>query len=166
MFCSECGARVELEVPEGDNRPRHVCLACRTIHYVNPRIVVGVVCTWQGQLLLCRRAIEPRVGFWTFPAGFLEMGESAEEGAAREAFEEAGADIEIERLLAVYSLPRWSQVQVFYKGRMRTPAFCAGEESLEAQLFSWAEVPWDDIAFPTIDRALRCYQQEEAAIGK
>lgn len=162
-FCSQCGARVDLAVPEGDNRPRHVCASCGTIHYVNPRVIVGVVCTWQDQLLLCRRAIEPRVGYWTFPAGFLEMGESTEEGAAREAQEEAGADVAIDRLLAVYSLPHVSQVQVFYAGHLVTPHFERGIESLEVQLFSWEDLPWDDLAFPSIDWALRRFREGVAA---
>ncbi|MBU6428039.1 MAG: zinc ribbon domain-containing protein [Cyanobacteria bacterium REEB65] len=156
-FCPTCGARVRLEIPAGDNRERHVCGQCGAIHYVNPRVVVGVVCTWQDQFLLCRRAIEPRVGYWTFPAGFLEMNESAEEGAIREALEEACAAVAIERLLAVYSLPHVGQVQVFFTGRMQGPEFSCGNESLEVRLFTWEDLPWDDLAFPTIHWALKQY---------
>jgi ADP-ribose pyrophosphatase YjhB (NUDIX family) len=142
-------------VPAGDNRERAVCDHCGFVDYVNPRIVVGVVCTWEDRFLLCRRAIEPRKGFWTIPAGFLEQGETPEEGAAREAAEEAGADVAVDALLGVYSVPRISQVQMMFRGRLRSPAVAPGEESLEVRLAPWDEIPWDALAFPSVSAALR-----------
>ncbi len=141
-------------VPDGDNRPRHVCLDCGFIHYRNPLVVVGSVCAWNDKLLLCRRAIEPRKGFWTIPAGYLELEEATHTGAAREAAEEANADIAIERLLAVYNIPRISQVQVIYAARLTSADVSAGEESLEVALLDWHEIPWSDIAFPSVQWAL------------
>ena len=146
-------------VPDGDNRPRMVCNDCGWIHYSNPKIVVGAVCLWQDKLLLCRRAIEPRLGFWTIPAGYLEERESPETGAMREAMEEAGADIELTGLLGVYNVTRISQVQLIYRARLRNPDVVAGEESLEVGLFDWAEIPWDDLAFPTVHWALGHYRE-------
>jgi ADP-ribose pyrophosphatase YjhB (NUDIX family) len=143
-----------LKVPEGDNRPRRVCEGCGFIDYVNPKVVVGVVCEWEGRVLLCRRAIEPRRGHWTMPAGFLEEGESVEAGAQREAWEEARADVELTGLLGVYSIPRISQVHVTFRGRLRSPAVSAGEESLEVRLYGWDDIPWSDLAFPSVEWAL------------
>lgn len=141
-------------VPEGDNRERHVCTDCGWIHYVNPKIVVGAVITQGERILLCRRAIEPRQGFWTIPAGFMEERETSEAGAMREAQEEACAEIRIDALLAVYNIPRISQVQLIYRATLASPDFSAGPESLEAKLFSWDEIPWDDLAFPSVHWAL------------
>jgi ADP-ribose pyrophosphatase YjhB (NUDIX family) len=149
-FCSSCGAPVELRRPEGDDRDRHVCPNCGAVHYQNPKIVVGSVCTLGERLLLCRRAIEPRSGFWTIPAGYMELGESAEEGARREAWEEARARIEIEGLLAVYSVRRINQVQLLYRARLLDPSVEPGPESLEVRLVEWSEIPWADLAFPTV----------------
>jgi ADP-ribose pyrophosphatase YjhB (NUDIX family) len=149
-FCPRCGAGVELRQPEGDDRERHVCTGCGTVHYLNPKIVVGSVCLHQGRLLLCRRAIPPRAGFWTIPAGYLELGETAEEGARREAWEEARARIELEGLLAVYSVPRIDQVQLLYRARLLDPSVAAGPESLEVELVDWASIPWEELAFPTV----------------
>jgi ADP-ribose pyrophosphatase YjhB (NUDIX family) len=149
-FCATCGAEVELKVPAGDDRERFVCPACGTVHYVNPKIVVGSVCTLGERLLLCRRAIEPRRGFWTIPAGYLELGESAEAGALREAWEEARARIELEGLLAVYSVERIGQVQLLYKARLLDEGVAAGPESLEVRLLGWDEIPWEELAFPTV----------------
>lgn len=146
-------------VPEGDNRPRHVCLDCGFIHYRNPLVVVGSVCEWQGKLLLCRRAIEPRKGYWTIPAGYLELEEATHTGAAREAAEEANADIAIDRLLAVYNIPRISQVQVIYAARLNSADVSAGEESLEVALLTWDEIPWDDLAFPSVHWALNHHRE-------
>lgn len=156
-FCSECARPVVQRVPEGDDRPRHVCSACGRIHYVNPRVVVGSVCPWEERLLLCRRAIEPRRGFWTLPAGFLEQGETTAGGARREAWEEARARIDVRDLLAVYDLPHISQVQVFFRAPLLDPAVAAGPESLEVALFTWDEVPWGELAFPTVRWALRYF---------
>ena len=148
-----------LKVPEGDTHERLVCETCGFIHYKNPVVVVGSVCVWQDKFLLCRRAIEPRRGFWTIPAGFLELEESTAEGAAREALEEACAKIEIEALLAVYDIPRISQVQIFYAARLASPDIAPGVESLETRLMEWAEIPWDDLAFPSVQWALDDYQE-------
>ncbi|MCO5171821.1 MAG: NUDIX hydrolase [Planctomycetes bacterium] len=156
-FCSTCGAPVEVRVPPGDDRPRHVCSGCGEVHYVNPRVVVGSVCAWEERLLLCRRAIEPRRGLWTLPAGFLEQGETTAEGARREAWEEARARIDVRDVLAVYDLPHISQVQVFFRAPLLAPDVEAGPESLEVGLFAWDAVPWDDLAFPTVRWALRHY---------
>ncbi len=145
-------------VPEGDNRPRHVCTDCGFIHYKNPLVVVGAVCVWEDRVLLCRRAIEPRKGYWTIPAGYLEMNESTADGARREAREEACAEIEIERLLAVYSIARIGQVQVIYSAGLGAPEFDVGEESLEVALFDWSDIPRADIAFPTVHWALDHYR--------
>lgn len=148
-----------LKVPEGDTRERLVCEACGFIHYKNPVVVVGSVCVWRDKLLLCRRAIEPRRGYWTIPAGYLELEESSAEGAMREAWEEACAKIEIEALLAVYDIARISQVQIIYAARLATPDIAPGVESLETRLMDWAEIPWDDLAFPSIRWALNDYRE-------
>ena len=143
-----------LKVPEGDTHERLVCETCGFIHYKNPVVVVGSVIIWQDKLLLCRRAIDPRSGYWTIPAGYLELKESSAEGAMREAFEEACATIEIEALLAVYDIPRISQVQIIYAARLTTPDISAGIESLEVELMDWSDIPWDDLAFPSVHWAL------------
>lgn len=147
-----------LSVPDGDDRLREVCGTCGFINYVNPKIVVGSVVIEQGKVLLCRRAIEPRRGFWTLPAGFLEERETAEEGAIRECREEASADIVLDGLLAVYYVPRISQIQLMYRARLAHPAFAAGPESLEVGLYDWADIPWSELAFPTVKWALDHYQ--------
>lgn len=146
-------------VPPGDNRERSVCGHCGFVDYRNPRIVVGSVALWEEKILLCRRAIEPRKGFWTLPAGFLELGESVEEGARREAREEARASIDIDRVLAIYSVPRIGQVQVMFRARLVSPDVSAGPESAEVMLAPWAEIPWADIAFPTVGWALRQWRE-------
>ncbi len=148
-----------LTIPDGDNRERLVCPDCGFINYENPKIVVGSVCIWEGKILLCRRAINPRRGFWTIPAGYLELNEDAETGAIREAKEEACADIEIDALLAVYNVTRISQVQLIYRATLPSPTIAAGEESLEVGLFSWDEIPWDNIAFPSVHWALNHYRE-------
>jgi len=154
-FCSHCGAPVALRRPEGDTLDRHVCTACGEIHYRNPKVVVGAVCRWQDRVLLCRRAIEPRSGLWVVPAGYLETGESTEDGARREAFEEAGARLEISGLLAVYNVVRIGQVQLFYDARLLDPDLAAGPETLELDLFEWGAIPWDRLAFPSVHWVLR-----------
>jgi ADP-ribose pyrophosphatase YjhB (NUDIX family) len=154
-FCSECGAPLALRRPDGDTFDRHVCTACGEIHYLNPKVVVGAVCRWRDRVLLCRRAIEPRSGLWVVPAGYLERGESTEEGARREAFEEAGARIDITGLLAVYNVVRIGQVQLFYGARLRDPEVTAGPETLELDLFKWTAIPWDRLAFPSVHWVLR-----------
>jgi ADP-ribose pyrophosphatase YjhB (NUDIX family) len=141
--------------PRGDTHSRHVCDHCGFVNYQNPKIVVGSVVRHDGKILLCRRAIEPRRGFWTIPAGYLEMHETPEDGARREALEEAGAELQLGGLLAVYTVPRLSQVQLIYRATLVSGAYCAGEESLEAGLFAFDEIPWGEIAFPTVHWALR-----------
>lgn len=143
-----------LRIPEGDNRERLTCPDCGFINYENPKIVVGAVCTWEGKLLLCRRAIDPRSGFWTIPAGYMELNETAEAGAAREAKEEACADIDIDGLIGVYTIPRISQVQLIYRATLKDGVFAAGEETLELDLYDWKDIPWDDLAFPSVKWAL------------
>jgi len=135
-------------IPDGDNRERLVCQDCGFIHYQNPKVVVGAIVTFGDKFLLCRRAIEPRRGFWTMPAGYMEMNESASAGAMREAWEEARARIVIDGLLAMYDVPRLGQVQIIYRAHLDTPDFAAGEESLECRLFGWDEIPWPELAFP------------------
>ena len=137
-------------VPEGDNRTRLVCPDCGYIQYDNPKVVVGAVCTWEDRILLCRRAIEPRLGYWTFPAGFLELDESTAEGAAREVWEEAQAKVELDGLIGVYDIPHISQVYVVYRAHMTTPEFAPGPESQDVALFDWGDIPWDDLAFSSI----------------
>jgi ADP-ribose pyrophosphatase YjhB (NUDIX family) len=146
-------------VPAGDNRHRRVCDTCGFVDYDNPKVVVGAVCTWEDKILLCRRAIDPRTGYWTLPAGYMELHESTSAGAVREAHEEANAVIEIASLLAVYNVPRISQVQVIYLARLLNPQVSAGPESLEVGLFGWDEIPWDDLAFPTVHWALRHFDE-------
>lgn len=154
-----------VRTPDGDTHPRHVCDDCGYIHYVNPKIVVGSVVTWGGakdgkdRIVMCRRAIEPSKGLWTLPAGYLELGETTQAGAAREAREEACADIRIDALLAVYSIPRISQVQLMYKATLLSPDIKAGEESLDVALLRYDEIPWDKLAFPSVRWALTQYQQ-------
>ncbi len=146
-------------VPEGDDRVRDICETCGWIDYRNPQIVVGAVCRWEGRVLLCRRAIEPRVGYWTLPAGYLEENETTEQGAARETREEACARIELRGLLAVYNIPRISQVQLIYRADLVDGAFSPGPESLETRLFAHDEIPWDELAFPTVGWALRQHRE-------
>ncbi len=152
-------------IPEGDNRPRLVCEDCGFIHYENPKVVVGSVVVHEGRILLCRRAIDPRRGFWTLPAGFLETGETTEDGARREAEEEANARIEITALLAVYNIPRISQVQLMYLATLADPTFSAGPESLEVGLFAWDEIPWNELAFPSVRWALEHYREVRDTAG-
>jgi len=153
-FCERCGHGVERLVPVGDNRPRRVCPRCAHIHYENPKNVVGCLLEWRGKVLLCRRAIEPRRGYWTLPAGFMENEESTLEGAAREAREEAGAHADGLRLFALYNLPRISQVYLMFHGRLRDGIAHAGEETSEVRLCDEHEIPWDDLAFPVVGETL------------
>lgn len=150
--------KFELRVPEGDDRERRQCLTCGFVDYRNPRIVAGSVVTKGEQILLCKRAIEPRKGFWTLPAGYMELGETVEEAAQREAREEACADIKIDRMLATYSIPRIGQVQIMFRATLESD-FSAGPESLEVQLFDWKDIPWSELAFPTVVWALTHYAE-------
>jgi ADP-ribose pyrophosphatase YjhB (NUDIX family) len=146
-------------VPEGDNRTRLICAECGFVRYDNPKIVVGSVARWEARILLCRRKINPRAGFWTLPAGYMELNETPLDGARREAWEEARAKIAIDALLAVYAIPRLSQVQLIYRAHLVDQAIEAGEESLEVGLFAWDDIPWDDIAFPSVRWALGHYRE-------
>jgi ADP-ribose pyrophosphatase YjhB (NUDIX family) len=155
-FCSQCGsAALELRVPTGDTLPRFVCSNCRTIHYQNPKVVVGCLPVWEERVLLCRRAIDPRQGLWTLPAGFLENGETVFAGAARETAEEARARVEVGPLYTMISLPHISQIYVMFRARLLDLDFAPGVESLEVRLFDEDEVPWSELAFRTITRTLR-----------
>ena len=162
-FCSNCGTRVTLKVPEGDFLPRHVCENCGTIHYLNPKLVVGSVPEYGGKILLCKRGIEPRLGFWTIPAGFMENDETLEAGAAREALEEARIDVEIGSLLLLANVTHARQVHVFFRSRMRTPDFGVTHESLEVKLVEERDIPWEDLAFPSTKAALRHFVADRAA---
>jgi ADP-ribose pyrophosphatase YjhB (NUDIX family) len=162
-YCSDCGQPVNLQVPDGDHLARHVCSACATIHYQNPKIIVGCVPEHEGRILLCRRAIEPRHGFWTIPAGFMENGETLAAGAARECWEEAGAKVEIGSLLAVVNVVHAHQVHVMFRANLSEPQFAAGTESLEVELVQPHDIPWSEIAFPSVDFALRRYLDDRQA---
>ena len=154
--CRACGTSVELRVPDdGDTRERAVCPACGTIHYVNPLLVVGTVPYLGDQVLLCKRAIEPRYGKWTLPAGFMELGETMAQGAARETAEEAGAEVEMGAFFSAMSIPRVGQVHVFYLARLLRERFDPGQESLEARLFTEHDLPWDELAFTTVRETLK-----------
>ena len=152
-------------VPEGEDRERQVCDACGFVAYENPKVVVGSVVGHGGRILLCRRAIEPRRGFWTIPAGYMELGETAEEGALREAWEEARARLRLERLLAVYSIARIGQVQLIFRAGLTEDGFAPGPESLEVRLFAWEEIPWDDLAFPSVHWALRAWREDAPGVA-
>ena len=156
-FCSNCGATVMLRIPEGDTLPRHVCDACSSIHYLNPRMVVGCIPEWEDRILLCKRAIEPRYGYWTLPAGFMENGETVAQAAMRETLEEAHARVELHPIYSMFSVPHVSQVHVFYRAKLLDLDFGAGVESLEVKLFSEDEIPWDDLAFRTVSTTLKHY---------
>jgi len=159
-FCSNCAQPVALRQPEGDHLPRYVCAACGTVHYQNPKLVVGCVPEYEGRILLCKRAIEPRLGYWTIPAGFMENGETTQDGARRESFEEALAEVEIGSLLAVVHVLHADQVHVMFRARLLEPRFGPSPESLEVQLYAEADVPWHDIAFRSVDFALRRYFED------
>ncbi|MDV7341157.1 NUDIX hydrolase [Terasakiella sp. A23] len=147
------------KIPDGDDRERLVCPDCGFIDYQNPRIVVGAVCTWEDKFLLCRRAIEPSLGKWTFPAGFMELNETVAEGAAREAYEEAGVDVEIQDIIGVYEVPEVGHVMMMHRAPMKSPHFEAGTESLEVALFDWDDIPWDDLAFPSVKWTLKRFHE-------
>ena len=160
-FCSECAHPVALAVPEGDNRPRYVCVQCDAIHYQNPKLVIGSLPVWESEgelkVLLCKRAIEPRYGYWTLPAGFMENSETTAEAAIRETEEEAGANIELGALFSLINVAHVHQVHLFYLARLVDLDFAAGIESLDVQLFSEREIPWEDLAFPTIRKTLELF---------
>ncbi len=161
-YCSHCGAKVAYLIPEGDNRKRHVCPHCQSIHYSNPKIIVGSLPLWENQqVLLCRRAIEPRCGLWTLPSGFMENGETSLEGAVRETREEANANIQIDALHTLFDIPHINQVYLLFKARLLDLDFSPGLESLEVKLFVVKDIPWDELAFHAVKYCLECYKKEQ-----
>ena len=158
------GGPIHIKVPPHDNIERLICNECGFINYINPKVIVGAVCTWDKKFLLCKRAIEPRVGFWTMPAGFMEEGETSMEGAKREAWEEAGVEIEVNELIGVYNVARLSQVHLIYRAKLINDIVNAGPESLEVRFFSWAEIPWNELAFPSVHWALNHYKEVEKLV--
>ena len=158
-FCSCCGASVELIVPSGDTRIRHVCIACHTVHYQNPRIVAGCLVTHENRVMLCKRGIEPRAGYWTFPAGFQELGETTSECATRETVEESNAAVELVSLYALYDLPYISQVYLFYRARLVSD-FEPGLETIDVRLFEEHQIPWNELAFPAVAETLAHYLED------
>jgi ADP-ribose pyrophosphatase YjhB (NUDIX family) len=163
QHCRACGGAVRYETPADDNRERATCTVCRTIHYENPLNVVGTLPVWHDKVLLCRRAIEPRRGLWTLPAGFMELGETTEQGALRETVEEAGAKVELEGLFTLFNVVRVGQVHFFYRARVLDPELAPGPESLEAGFFAQEEIPWAEIAFRTTRRTLELYFEDRRA---
>ena len=161
-FCNHCGSDVAFITPRGDALPRHVCNSCGHIHYENPRMVVGCVVEWEQKFLLCRRAIEPQRGFWTLPAGFMENGETTAQGASRETKEEAGAIVIVDALFAMVNIAHINQVHLFYRGRLLSPEYSAGEESLEVGLFDAENIPWDNLAFRSVTLCLENYLADRA----
>ena len=156
-FCHDCGTPIKQRIPPGDDRLRFVCDDCGTVHYENPRMVVGCIPEWDDKILLCRRAIEPRYGWWTTPAGYLENGETLEEGAMRETLEEAGARVEILSLYTIFNLTRINQVYLLFRARLLDLEYSSGTESLEVKLFEENDIPWNCIAFTAIEKTLRLY---------
>lgn len=156
-YCNQCGSTVSHKTPQGDNLPRYICDDCGNIHYQNPRIIAGCIAEWENKILLCRRAIEPRHGLWTLPAGFMENQETTIEGACREAKEEANADVIDNQLFCMFSIPHISQVYMMYRGQLKNGKAHAGPESLEVELFTEQDIPWDELAFPVITETLKIY---------
>ncbi len=162
-YCSSCGEKVSFVIPDGDNRHRHVCQSCQTIHYQNPKIVTGCIAEWQDKILLCKRAIEPKYGLWTLPAGFMENAESNREGAARETLEEANAQLENMTLFSVFSIAHIDQIYTMYRGDLIEGDASAGSESLDVALMAETDIPWQDLAFKVIEENLKLYFQDKAA---
>ena len=163
-FCPHCGSdRLEVLVPEGDNRPREVCKICNTIHYSNPKIVAGCLPVWEDKVLLCRRAIEPCYGLWNIPSGYLENGESVEDGAKREVWEEAKAEVELGYLITLYSLPKINQIYLQFIGDLVDGKFAVGEESLECELFDQDKIPWKEMAFTSSTYTLNRYFEDRSS---
>ena len=157
-YCSDCGEpNIKFEIPAGDNRPRHICGQCQRIFYQNPRCVCGTIPVYQDQVLLCKRAIEPRYGYWTLPAGFMENGESSFDAAIRETFEEAAAKVRISSLYSLIDLPEINQVHFFFLAQLDAPEFASGTESLEVALFHQQDIPWADLAFKSVEQTLHWY---------
>ena len=156
-FCTNCGGTTAEKIPLGDHQVRRVCTQCSYIHYVNPKVICGALALWENKVLLCRRAIEPRYGLWTLPAGYMELFETMEQGAARETREEAEAEVEIQQLYCMYNIPRIGQIYVLFKADLIEGKFGAGEETIESRLLAEDEIPWNDLAFPSVERTLRHY---------
>lgn len=159
-FCCQCGSAMEQKIPEGDNRERACCPSCGFIHYINPRVVVGTVTTYKDQILLCKRAIEPRYGFWTLPAGFMEINETTHAGALRETWEEAKATPELGPLFTIFDVIPAEQVHMFYRAELLEPVFDSGPESLDVQLFDEKDIPWDELAFKTVSLTLKLFLED------
>ncbi len=164
-YCNLCKGKLILHIPQGDTKKRYVCKNCHTIHYENPKMIVGTICVKKenNHILLCKRAIEPRKGYWTLPSGFMENGESTEEGAKRETEEEANASIRIDYLHTLYSIPHINQVHLFFKATLLDEKYYAGIESTEVQLFSIEEIPWKQLAFRSVDFCLQKYKEDTQA---
>lgn len=162
-YCSECSATVQLKIPAGDTLPRYICNTCQTIHYQNPKIITGCIAGWQGKILLCRRAIEPRYGLWTLPAGFMENNETAQHGAARETMEEAQARVADIKLFGVFNIPHISQVYMMFSGEVKGGSCAPGQESLEVKWFEEANIPWKELAFPVVQESLQLYFSDKAS---
>jgi len=164
-FCSHCGGPVSRQIPTGDNRPRFVCRHCHTIHYQNPRMVVGTVPEWDGRILLCRRAIAPRVGLWTLPAGYLENGETMMDGARRETREEANVELQALTPFAMFDLPFINQIYLMFRGPLASTEWRPGQESLDVRLFAEEDLPWEELAFVVIRETLECYFRDRSRGG-
>ena len=159
-FCSTCGNPVTRKIPEGDNRLRYVCESCEEIHYQNPKVIAGILPTYGDQILLCKRSIEPRVGYWTLPAGFLENGESTLDGALRECVEEANATMVNQVVYAIFDIPEITTVYILYTPELAEPSFGPSLESSEVALFDEADIPWSELAFPMVEEALDFYLED------
>jgi ADP-ribose pyrophosphatase YjhB (NUDIX family) len=159
-YCCECGQSIVIEIPKGDNKPRHVCTHCKTIHYINPKIVAGTLPIYEGKVLLCKRAIEPRYGYWTLPAGFMELNETVAEAAERETWEEAAAKVRLGSLYTLINIPYIGQVHVFYRAELLDGVYGAGEESLETRLFAIEDIPWKELAFRSVRLTLEKYLRD------
>ncbi len=160
-FCSHCGETVILKIPEDDNRQRYVCLSCEMIHYQNPKVVTGCLPVWEDKILLCKRAIKPRYGLWTLPAGFMELGETTVEAAARETMEEANARVNIQGLYVVINLPQVDQVFMMFRSQLLDLDFSPGVESLAVELYTKQDIPWDSLAFGTIRQTLDFFFEDQ-----
>ena len=167
-YCPACASPIVIQIPADDTRERHVCPACGTIHYQNPKMVVGSIPIWEKDgevsVLLCKRAIEPRYGYWTLPAGFMENNETSSQGAQRETQEEAGANIDLHELFSILNIPHVNQVHLFYRATLLDVNYLAGTESLDVQLFTEQEIPWKEIAFPTVSHTLKFLFEDLAKV--
>ncbi len=161
QYCSECGKTVIQAIPKGDNRLRYVCPHCHTIHYQNPKVITGCIPVWEDKILLCQRAISPQQGFWTLPAGFMELNESIDQAAQRETFEEANATMREQHLYLIFSIPHIGHINIFFYGQLAHLDFFPGEESYATELFNEQNIPWDQLAFPSIKLALELFFQDQ-----